>query len=107
MSCSTASRTPRVRPSDMFRVPSAHDAISASSNGFPSTTRSDVPQPGIRVDSLRGRRVTAVEENAARRPCPVCDNTRVTRLYSPTFVVPSDYLLDATYDVVCCTHCGA
>jgi 2-polyprenyl-3-methyl-5-hydroxy-6-metoxy-1,4-benzoquinol methylase len=51
--------------------------------------------------------VTAGEKHVARRPCPVCDNTRVTNLYSPTFVVPSDYLLDAAYDVVCCTNCGA
>ena len=51
--------------------------------------------------------MTAGNEQVARRPCPVCDNTAVTRLYSPTFVVPTDYLLDAAYDVVCCRNCGA
>ena len=50
--------------------------------------------------------MTPGEEHAARRPCPVCANTRVTTLYSPRFVVPSDYLLDAAYDVVCCANCG-
>ena len=44
-------------------------------------------------------------QKTANRPCPICAQNRVTLLHHQQFVVPADYPLDASYDVVHCPRC--
>lgn len=56
---------------------------------------------------LRADRSSVASERASlRRPCPVCGATRAEVLHTQHLVLPAEFELPETFDVVTCAACG-